>query len=506
MSSSQLHQVKHGQHPSSKSTAERRTLDNHEHRGTAAPGGNKKSIKQMIEDGAILDSRECNGRHPLPNTVVTDRQKSAQKHVEHNVVTANRTAPATMEQQKRYIPDKQEDGATVLESEHFGNEASVTPTAQVGGFQNDKTRVASEPRLQKTYTSNSAAGTTKSPRVRPSLIEELFPERYNTSIARADSTHRDVPRLSLDLPSWRDRDISQTKTPPIRRIEKNGASLPAVLLLHGASSTLVEQDFRALVPKGTHIREWSNHSGSFLKVIPVRDPISLEQLPAYFLLFSTQRAAVEYHRRAHKVHKLVCYHSAKSYKDIMGPPPGLMQDGEDLNSVIKSYALGNPSEPLTLKYFSPPFDDTLTALFKDGGYWPIVNDNGTTKVLLTVHGPSMLSQSVILQAIKNDGFDRGQPWAISPLNPVSSLRELMLKRPSMKLDSTKSVVYSIPKEDQRNNYFDARTAMKWLISFTDITDAKRFASTWNGRALYGGTFAGSDAIEVPSVVHASVLW
>src|SRR6185312_5605542 len=73
----------------------------------------------------------------------------------------------------------------------------------------------------------------------------------------------------------------------------NSGEKITVLQLEHCSTELTEIDFRRLIPKGKHIESW-NRDGEFYKIIPGRDPLSLERLPFYYLLFKTPESAYAY--------------------------------------------------------------------------------------------------------------------------------------------------------------------------------------------------------------------
>lgn len=117
-----------------------------------------------------------------------------------------------------------------------------------------------------------------------SLLEELFPEEAvklkvrNHPPASTKNCDRDIPPLPLssdldDVTSahakgWR----RNSRGPPRRRdgrigtlsAEARGRTDVTVMVIHNASKSLCEDDFRRVVPKGKHIEGWKGQ-GDILK-------------------------------------------------------------------------------------------------------------------------------------------------------------------------------------------------------------------------------------------------
>lgn len=97
-----------------------------------------------------------------------------------------------------------------------------------------------------------------------SLAEELFPERQNNGGDKEPLSEAvDEKDLFLPLPSLEEL-LADQKKASRPRIKTDAASQNAVkqencavLLLQSASTSLVENDFRLLCPKGKHIEGWT---------------------------------------------------------------------------------------------------------------------------------------------------------------------------------------------------------------------------------------------------------
>ena len=114
---------------------------------------------------------------------------------------------------------------------------------------------------------------------RPSLSEELFPDRGFTHDPERGRHNQDVPRLALpivdELLDERQENFDQGRERSKCAINTEATNVfrkqqLAVLVLHIASYSLAESDFRRVTPKGKHIVDWAG-PGRFLKGMLVED-------------------------------------------------------------------------------------------------------------------------------------------------------------------------------------------------------------------------------------------
>ena len=119
-----------------------------------------------------------------------------------------------------------------------------------------------EPNSLVTANTSNAEDTTKdrdaklpSPRQnRLSLLEELFPE--DAQSRDEQRVQREIPRLAFDVPestpSQRVQKADEQYSPQARRLYdkmKAQGEQSAILVLRNASKSLIEEDFRRLIPK-----------------------------------------------------------------------------------------------------------------------------------------------------------------------------------------------------------------------------------------------------------------
>lgn len=176
----------------------------------------------------------------------------------------------------------------------------------------------------------------------------------------------------------------------------------------------------------------------------------------------------------------------------------MLVEGEDVYDILQNYALCPPSQRISLKILFPPYSPGLKRLMSQRGYSQIIGPNDKTEkaVLLWVNGyqPNL---AMIRDVISRDGQDRGIAWALA--NGENSIEKA--KVPLVAEDE-------IRRLEDAEDYQSSRSRPsypRWIISFTDENEARRFTRTWHQRPfpLGGKTVAVG---EPPPLVHAEVIW
>lgn len=315
-----------------------------------------------------------------------------------------------------------------------------------------------------------------------SLLEELFPEIVKKEPSTTQKpSERIVPKLDLpDLPRPVVSLPARQKSMRERFTEafiSRGEDITVLKLQH-CSTALTEADFRRLIRQGKHIEGWVQ-GGDIAQVIPGRDPVSLARRPFYWLLFSTHDAAVAYQANANRIHYLAARHTPSSVFSAVPPPPGVLENGEDLHALIQSYTLYPPSLKLPLNMVLQPYEPFLRAVVEQGGYRPIVDDREEKlhKVLLWIEGQEP-HPFTLHNSIQKDGAEKGLIWGIAGaqkgIKRLADLTDIQkLSRPSSEPDGQTEI---------RQEIID-RVYNRWIIEFETERMARRFARAWHRRRL-----------------------
>ncbi|KAJ4341719.1 hypothetical protein N0V95_007152 [Ascochyta clinopodiicola] len=383
-----------------------------------------------------------------------------------------------------------------------------------------------------------------------SLLDELFPEA-SSQVQRAPPDRRpSPPKLDLPAPDTNPHirlTLSDTRTDKEKAIDafRKSGEQTTILQLSSCSTALTEADFRRLIPRGKHIESWSR-DGEFYKIIPGRDPLSLERLPFYYLLFHTPASALAYQKNAARLSKLSALHAPNGIHSAIPPPTGFLENGEDIHAATNSFVLHPDGHTLDLRTVMQPYNHALRALIDAGGYSPIVPNTDTQgkkihRVLLHIDGYEP-SQWDLWQIISRHAHAHGIMWPFynDHASAVRRLRDTINLRTvsKTKFQATASVNPRAATRSDRVEYEDPqleaflsnrssggggdndddakqinqlvmnRVYNRWIIEFEDEDAARRFAIMWHRVVLPEAkekTGAWRDAEEV-RWVGAEYLW
>jgi hypothetical protein len=293
---------------------------------------------------------------------------------------------------------------------------------------------------------------------------------------------------------------------------KKGEQTTALQLVN-CSTELTEADFRRMIPRGQHIDTWFR-DGEFYKVIPGRDPLSLERLPFYYLLFKTPEAALAYQKNVSRLHKLSGLHQSSDILSAVSLPRGFLEEGEDVGTAVSSYYLVPTNHELRLNTVMQPYNPMLRALIANGGYKPIVPDVDAKgqriyKVLMYIEGYEP-STNDLWHILTRHARDHGITWpflndhisailrlrdivnlktkfqAVSAANPRSVNASLEANKVDFE-DAAISMHYSSSEPDdnptQMNQLIMNRVYNRWVIEFEEEDAARRFATMWHRKVL-----------------------
>lgn len=388
-----------------------------------------------------------------------------------------------------------------------------------------------------------------------SLLEELFPEATEPppSSSPVEKNPDQFPKLELpDAPKStglnapkhvlsRGARLQQKQAQVLESFKKNmHMENISILQLSHCSTELTEVDFIRLIPQGKHIENW-RRGGEFFKIIPGRDPLSLERMPFYYLLFNSPEASLAYQKNAARLHKLNALHQPTNILSAVPAPKGFLEDGEDVSHATSSYNLVPPQQGLHLTSIMQPYNPELRALVERGGYYPIVpnvDERGQRiwKVLMYIEGYEP-SPAELFRIFTGEAWRRGMQLSLytESASSINRLRDIVnLKTSTKPVSSIRPRAYGTPDHPRSeaqttfddpaiqslmgvegqdgikelNQYVMNRVYNRWLIDFDDEVAARRFAINWHRRLLPGkseskGTWG---MTEVVNMCNAEVLW
>jgi hypothetical protein len=462
-----------------------------------------------------------------------------------------------------YIADKKSDGQRLTRQIHTQSRSMKSSdhlnintqdgdhqTTKAKKFSESKTKTPSKTSSGATGPSTTAANILASaPRddelSEQSLLEELFPEATSTPQPRYSEKRDQYPKLELpdSTPIIRRELVDGPRTPKEQVVDsfQSKSEQITVLQLTNCSTELAEADFQRLIPKGKHIEAW-RRDGDFYKIIPGRDPLSLERMPFYYILFKGAEAALAYQKNASRLHKLSALHQPANIFSAIPPPKGFLEDGEDITAAIQSYNLLPTHHPLSLNVLMQPYNPALRALIERGGYQPIapsISADGTRiwKVLLHIEGYEP-TPSDLFKIMNRDAYKQGMtlPLRNESHSSIHRLRDTINLKTSVKPISSASpraygtfehnntavneTTYADPaiqsmlqgaEEDNANALNQLvmnRVYNRWVLDFEDEDSARRWCLSWHRRVLpelSHGKGSWREGEEV-RVCNTEILW
>ncbi|RWA07870.1 hypothetical protein EKO27_g7238 [Xylaria grammica] len=387
----------------------------------------------------------------------------------------------------------------------------------------------------------------------PSLFEQLFPDDAKRSYTKAKSASesntvkrswaslladKELPRLPVPE-ELQDDNVLMTMA---SEFYSSALHAKSMLILSAGSKGLLESDFLRLGVKGKHVDGWV---GGILKVIPARDPDTLELKGHYFILFDTHEAAVAYKDRLEHLWKLgKAYvpgaHHARGHMLQQPLPRGLRrtETGEDVADLIRSFTLVSPSQSCHVQ-LSRMSSAKIAELYFEGGFVDQLAARAGSEFLVQVRiDGGRLTLDTLRGAIKDDGMRRNLAWRVTDLDGILPFGKSILKaRDRIRVDSMKGTFGyngsslglkdedghyhseasgNVSRKDMATTVYEAeegnerhRQYPRFIIPFMDGAEAHRFVQNWHRRKLklqLGGGAPGEPSWEESRVINATVLW
>ncbi|KAH7356235.1 hypothetical protein BKA66DRAFT_250746 [Pyrenochaeta sp. MPI-SDFR-AT-0127] len=523
-------------------------IPKHTHPSLPVSHAPKKGVKPTLRLIYIQDKEKALG------TVVTQTESMAlASATRDDGGEAGVTGDNESENQKAAykIPEKKIDGqrltrqihtqSRLMKSSDFSDLGRPTGTISSKQASNVQDSTGTLPRTLPKPLSMNGRGSEQS------LLDELFPEASNPQ-SRISEKREQYPKLELpdSIPIIRRElvDSPITLKEQVTESFQNKGEHTTVLQLVNCSTELTEDDFRRIIPKGKHIESW-RHEGDYYRIIPGRDPLSLERLPFYYILFKTPESALAYQKNASRLHKLSALHQPSNIFSAIPPPKGFLEDGEDLNRAVTSYNLVPTHHRLSLNILMQPYNPALRALIERGGYKPIVPDTNSQgkriwKVLMHIEGHEP-TPSDLFKIFRRDAYKHGMSLTLQNESSTSirRLRDVInLKTNDKPISSARPRAYgsfdhaasqpglgAMDFEDpgiqslmaganedssakEINQMVMNRVYNRWVIYFSDGDAAKRFALSWHRKVLPDLTRdkAGWKDVTDVRICNTEVLW
>ncbi|KAG9244821.1 hypothetical protein BJ878DRAFT_420544 [Calycina marina] len=363
------------------------------------------------------------------------------------------------------------------------------------------------------------------PTARNNLFEELFPEEqrlpasppprlkkvtikpfeWNKGLVTPALYHRGDPfnsqeGLAMYPPVEREIPIADS-TPGMHVVEEEmhrDGLQPVVVVLKGASPHLEESDFFRITPKGAHIEGWTS---GIIKVVQSREATTLSSLSTYYILFTSEVAALAYMDQTRRLHNL----ARSNLGGIMIPSTAITASSieYEATAAIRSFSLIPGQQKLEMQKLRHPYPEAAKHMIYNHGPKHL-RDLRPNQEGLVVFGLQSGIATVrdIKEVLDKDGRTRNFLWDLVPENPIvelTSLRNGQTVRPPRRMvnggwDNLKS------KENHENYVVPSR----FVLKFQKTDEARRFVREWHRRPFPQPSLYGDD--EDAPVVEASYLW
>ncbi|KAK4126237.1 hypothetical protein N657DRAFT_643027 [Parathielavia appendiculata] len=284
-----------------------------------------------------------------------------------------------------------------------------------------------------------------------------------------------------------------------------------VVILSSTSRSLLESDLYRLAQRGKHVAGWTN---GISKVIQSVSPVTREPRGQYFVFFDNPAAARVYHSRLMRIMRQTEHHD-ENLKDEshtalypleVGNVPEIMS-ATKLASIVADVEAADIGKPQRYGPFS------ASARVPHGLATHLSPDAATTAglgspVLVHLIG-SRITAEAMMEAVRADGEDRGLPWRLldEPPTPQSPhwprpLRWLRAGSAEIKEsefdkeavdattqqnidDSNEEDALSIDEKKKTKGRRETRQYgyTRFVITFADSVEARRFARTWHKREM-----------------------
>ena len=239
--------------------------------------------------------------------------------------------------------------------------------------------------------------------------------------------------------------------------------------------------------------------------MPVRDPQTLDRKSTYYLIFPSLLAARTYRERAYYLWTLAKTHTQIAAGFMTGAvtaSDSVMDPGEDVFAVARGFALVPPSQKLHLEILPRPYSPLIQNLMRRGGYAQVVGDRSeggdkVAKVLLRFENGVQPSRKEIDEAIGMNIRKRGVAWRFEGQDYI---KKLDVERFVFDAEDTP------PADGHGGRSKTGFTTQKWVLSFEDQTEARRFARQWHLRKFPWRNPVMDNRMEQNTIVITELLW
>jgi hypothetical protein len=180
----------------------------------------------------------------------------------------------------------------------------------------------------------------------------------------------------------------------------------------------------------------------------------------------------------------------------LAPPPGYLKNGEDLHALMQAFTLIPSShQSVSIRMLKKPFQPAMQRMIAEGGHPGIAKRQSKSEdMVLFSLDKGYVSFYDLRAALGRDGKERNLQWNL-----------LQGDDDIVKLDTKKEAELE-EDEDKDGQRRKRRAPPRYIISFKDNQEARRFVREWHQRPFPLSQERQNPEDEAPPIVNAELLW
>lgn len=179
-------------------------------------------------------------------------------------------------------------------------------------------------------------------------------------------------------------------------------------------------------------------------------------------------------------------------------PSKLLRSGEDIKQVLRGYSLAPGQSRLSLRLLNRPYSPKVAQLLSDGGPAAVARRKTKSEdmVLFSVDW-GRIAHFDLRHAIANDGKRRNLPWSLK------NGGENAIFKINSDLQNVDDHVD--PATGNRQTRRNIRSPARYILSFKDTHEARRFVREWHRRP-FPAEKEHKVGAEPPPMMNAEMFW
>ncbi|KUI68714.1 hypothetical protein VM1G_04467 [Cytospora mali] len=316
-----------------------------------------------------------------------------------------------------------------------------------------------------------------------------------------------------------------------------------VVVISGASPSLIDTDFYRIALEGKHVEGWA---GGLVKVVQARDSITSEPLGQYYLMFHSRPSAIAYVdelQRLHALSRKLLHAPASSGKQVArgaldqapATPQPFLTDEE--KAAVRSFTILSPNVPpyVSVRLWNTQLVADIASKSNIVDVVQTLRPEVTTpaKVLIKLNpldggvDPGGLTTDELWLTLRDDGRERSAPWVLAnlstgimPIKPRFKVAQSGIKVRATPVrvplgpdddfydeESGEPVVGQLPPAaaeepgEKLGGGADRQVRFnKFVLTFTQPAIARRFVRCWHKRTIYDAVLGRSVVVDAVAIM------